>query len=338
MSNKTKKKVTLNKEGLLQRLDLLGYEAYKKLLDLEDGITKQPINRMSINVVRLDYILPLPILLYSFDIHQKIQYEEMNKNKDEELAYIKLTNMEDAYKNNNYKLIDYTVIPFNPDFDGIMTKTELIKAVENYNKLYEEGQKKLLGSKTSIKKQKDTSDTDNSQVPSSTKNINHDYAYEIPKWILKKNKRIQQLLKKKELKKLNYINKDVDIKSLIDKFPAYKHDFVIEENNKEGNVRIRYKGHEPTIIKEIEKLNNQPVVEYEKNYKEEENIEKEEYDHKNDRKERFYSNQVKRRQTRGKSKKKNKSKKKRKGELEMIVVKLSNGRGKKTKKRKQKIK
>ena len=97
------------------------------------------------------------------------------------------------------------------------------------------------------------------------------------------------------------------------------------------------------------------VVKYEKNYKEEEeNTEKEEYDHKNDGKKRFYLNQVKRTQTRGKSKKKDKSekkdkskkkdesekkdksKKKRKGKLKTIVFELSNGHGKKTKKRKQK--
>ena len=117
MSDKSKKKVTLDKKKLLERLDLIGYEAYKKLLDLEDKITEQPINKMSINVVRLDYILPLPILLYSFNISQKIDYEVMNKNKDEELAYIKLENMDAAYASNNYRLIDYDVIPFNPDFD-----------------------------------------------------------------------------------------------------------------------------------------------------------------------------------------------------------------------------
>ena len=76
----------------------------------------------------------------------------MNRNKDQELAYIKLTHMEDAYKKNDYTLIEYDVIPFEPDFDGIMTKKALKKAVEDYNNLYEKGQKQLFGSKTSKKK------------------------------------------------------------------------------------------------------------------------------------------------------------------------------------------
>lgn len=355
MSDKSKTKITLDKEGLLQRLDLLGYEAYKKLLDLEDKIKKKPINRMSINVVRLDYILPLPILLYTFDINQKIQYEEMNRNKDEELAYIKLENMDAAYASNNYTLIDYTVIPFNPDFDGIMTKNALIDAVEKYNKLYEEGQKQLFGSKTYKKKIPgptsevppsnatfQVSDT-TSQVTPGNKDELIEYAYEIPKWMLKKNKRIQQMLKKKELKKLkklNYINKDVDIKSLKDKFPSHEDYFVIEENDKEGHVRIRYTGDEPTIITEIEKLNNQPVVEYKKLHKEKkENTENEEYveyDHKIDGEKRFNFNKVKKRQTRGKSKKKDESKKKRKEKKVNILDVLAGGYGKKTKKEKTK--
>tara|TARA_B110000971_G_scaffold181449_1_gene188213 strand:- start:425 stop:1459 length:1035 start_codon:yes stop_codon:yes gene_type:complete len=269
MSDKTKKKVNLNKERLLQRLDLLGYEAYKKLLDLEYGKTKQPINRMSINVVRLDYILPLPILLYTFDIHQKIQYEEMNRNKDQELAYIKLENMDAAYAINNYTLIDYTVIPFNPDFDGIMTKKALIDAVEEYNNLYKEGQKKLFGSKNKQKVYDTTNvtlrDSDTtSELPPADEDERLKYDYEIPKWILKKNKRKEKLLKeikKKGLKKLekNYINKDVDIKSLIDKYPGDKQHFVIEDDDKEGYITLRYTGHETRIITEIKKLNNQPL-------------------------------------------------------------------------------
>ena len=307
MSDKTKKKVNLNKERLLQRLDLLGYEAYKKLLDLEDGKTEQPINKMSINVVRLDYILPLPILLYTFDIHQKIQYHEMNRNKDEELAYIKITDMEHAIQGNNYKLIEYDVIPFNPDFYGIMTKQALKKAVESYNQLYEEGQRKLFGSKTSKKKQKESdlvsevSPDTTSQVSPANKDKLVKYAYEIPKWILKKNKRKEQLLEKiktkEELRKLNYINNDVDIKSLIYKFPGHEQDFVIVDDDKEGYIRMRYKGHEPTIMNEISKLNNQPVMEHIKIFQEGKEREQD-YDDKKDRRERIQTRQKKRRKRR----------------------------------------
>ena len=309
MSDKTKKKVNLNKERLLQRLDLLGYEAYKKLLDLEDGKTEQPINKMSINVVRLDYILPLPILLYTFDIHQKIQYHEMNRNKDEELAYIKITDMEHAIQGNNYKLIEYDVIPFNPDFYGIMTKQALKKAVESYNQLYEEGQQKLFGSKTSKKKQKE-SDHVSEGSPDTTSQVSATtfqdpklvkYAYEIPKWILKKNKRKEQLSEiiktKEELRKLNYINNDVDIKSLIYKFPGHEQDFVIVDDDKEGYIRMRYKGHEPKIMNEISKLNNQPVMEDIKIFEEGKEREQD-YDDKKDRRERIQTRQKKRRKRR----------------------------------------
>ena len=112
------------------------------------------------------------------------------------------------------------------------------------------------------------------------------YAYEIPKWILKKNKRKEQLLEKiktKEmLKQLNYINNDVDIKLLIDKFPGHEQDFVIEDDDKEGYIRMRYKGHEPTIMNEISKLNNQPVMENIQIFEEGE----QEYNHKKDRRKR----------------------------------------------------
>ena len=292
----------------MERLDLIGYEAYKKQLDLEDGKTEQPINKMSINVVRLDYILPLPILLYTFDIHQKIQYHEMNRNKDQELAYIKITVMEHAIQNNNYKLIEYDVIPFNPDFNGIMTKQALIKAVESYNKLYEEGQQKLFGSKTSKKKQKE-SDHVSEVSPDTTSQVSPanvtfqdpklvKYAYEIPKWILKKNKRKEQLSEiiktKEELRKLNYINNDVDIKSLIYKFPGHEQDFVIVDDDKEGYIRMRYKGHEPKIMNEISKLNNQPVMEDIQIFEEGKEGEQE-YNRKKDRRERIQTRQKKRR-------------------------------------------
>lgn len=339
MSDKTKKKVTLDKERLLQRLDLIGYEAYKKLLDLEDGKTEQPFNRMSINVVRLDYILPLPILLYTFDIHQKIHYEEMNRNKDQELAYIKLENMDAAYASNNYTLIDYTVNPFNPDFNGIMTKSALKKAVESYNKLYEEGQKKIFGSKTYKKKNPGPTsevppsevhpsdatlqvpDT-TSQVPNTTSEVSattiqdpklFKYAYEIPKWILKKNKRKEQLLEKiktkEKLRKLNYINNDVDIKSLIYKFPGHEQDFVIVDDDKEGYIRMRYKGHELTIMNKISKLNNQPVMEDIQIFEEgkEGKEGEQDYDDKKDRRqtrEKTKQKRRKRRQTRRKRRQK----------------------------------
>lgn len=368
MSDKSKKKVTLDKNGLLNRLDLIGYEAYKKLLDLEDGKIEQPFNRMSINVVRLDYILPLPILLYTFDIHQKIKYEVMNRNKDEELAYIKLTSMEDAYEKNDYTLIEYTVIPFEPDFDGIMTKKALKKAVEDYNKLYEKGQKQLFASKTSKKKNpgptcevppcevppcevlpSEVFSATTSQVcttgvpPAGTKQVcttgvppanvtnQHnkliEYAYEIPNWILKKNKRKEQLLEKiktkENLRKLNYINNDVDIKSLIGKFPGHEQDFVIVEDDKEGYIRMRYKGNEPTIKNEILKLNNQPVMEHIRIFQEGE----QDYDHKKDRRQTREKTRQKRRKTR-------QTRRKRRQKFDFKKVKREKKERKKTRQRK----
>ena len=173
-----------------------------------------------------------------------------------------------------------------------------------------------------------------SQVPPANVTFQHhkllEYAYEIPKWILNKNKRKEQLLEKnktkEKLRELNYINNDVDIKSLIDKFPGHEQYFVIEDDYKEGYIRMRYKGHEPTIMNQISKLNNQPVMEHIQIFEEGKEGEQD-YDHKKDRRERIQTRQKK-------TQKRRQTRRKRRQKFDLKKVKRENKKREKTRQRK----
>jgi hypothetical protein len=67
---------------------------------------------------------------------------------------------------------------------------------------------------------------------------------------------------------------------------------------------MRFKGHEPTIMNQISKLNNQPVMEHIQIFEEGKEGEQD-YDHKKDRRERIQT-----RQKKNSKKKTNKKKKK----------------------------